>query len=100
MIGYCQAVLAASNALLIISDIHLDLTKQDTMEISPSGFNHNNDLDLNSFFVITNRLKKAIESGEYKKPKAIIVLGDNIHHGIFLDFFLSIVINLVLMFLC
>jgi hypothetical protein len=75
---FLVSAFAASTNILIISDIHLDKTSTHVMDISPTGFNNNNDLDETTYCKLLDVLGKKYASGT--KPAAIFVLGDLVGH--------------------
>jgi hypothetical protein len=85
------AVVLASNAdsfnFVTISDIHLDNTQTNTMQINPTGYDQDNDMDKESFINIMNAVSKTISETK-SKPEFILYLGDIVGHESFIENFL------------
>ncbi|MBA2651925.1 MAG: metallophosphoesterase [Tatlockia sp.] len=61
---------------LVISDIHLDVASNHTMEISPTTHYYGNDLDNHSFEKLIKQIEQNIKTGLVAPPDFIVILGD------------------------
>ena len=62
-----------------LSDIHLNTSQSNTMQINPDGFNPHNDMDDKSFNKLINSVTKTISKTSIK-PDFILYLGDIVGH--------------------
>ena len=67
---------------LTISDIHLNKNQKHVMTLEPSGFNEDNDMDLQSLFKLSHAIKQNIGLGQLipSPPAFVIYLGDIVGH--------------------
>ena len=66
---------------ITLTDIHLNNEQQHTMDMAPSGFNKDNDMDLNSFRNLSYAIKQNIGDGKLvSKPTFVLYLGDMVGH--------------------
>ena len=64
-----------------LTDIHLNNEQQHTMDMAPSGFNKDNDMDLNSFKTLSDTIKQNVGEGKLvSKPTFVLYLGDIVGH--------------------
>jgi predicted phosphodiesterase len=81
-VAHAISIKKEHNNILVISDIHLNKFSTHTMEISPAGFNKDNDLDLKTYTKLINSLGDSIlADNDVAKPSAILVLGDIVGHN-------------------
>ena len=66
---------------ITLTDIHLNNEQQHTMDMAPSGFNKDNDMDLNSFRNLSYTIKQNVGHGKLvSKPRFVLYLGDMVGH--------------------
>ncbi len=70
-----------NNNFLVISDIHLDQTTTHKMEISPTAYNGENDLDPATFEKLLADVSSNIKNGTLAPPQFILILGDIAGHN-------------------
>ncbi|WP_231861985.1 metallophosphoesterase [Legionella hackeliae] len=68
------------NNFLVLSDIHLDLASTRPMDITPSKYNGNNDLDYATFERLISEIDNNIKNGTVAPPEFILILGDIVGH--------------------
>ena len=75
------ANVSASFEFITLADIHLNNEQQHTMNMAPSGFSKDNDMDLNSFRNLSYALKQNVGEGKLvSKPTFVLHLGDMVGH--------------------
>ncbi|WP_192484286.1 MULTISPECIES: metallophosphoesterase [Cysteiniphilum] len=72
---------ASSLPFLVITDIHLNKDKS-PMQIMPSGYNPNNDLDLKTYQSLVKETSRAIKDNKITPPEFILLLGDLVGHEV------------------
>jgi len=71
---------------LTISDFHLNYELRTLMDIDPTGFSDDNDLDSGTFDQISNAIKNYVGEGNLGKNLSFVLcLGDVVGHHIFED---------------
>ena len=85
------AVVLASNAdsfnFVTISDIDLDNSQKNTMQINPKSYNQDNDMDKKTFNNLMDSISKTI-SETNSKPEFILYLGNIVGNESFIENFL------------
>ncbi len=71
--------------LLSLSDIHVGIDKKTKMALAPKRVTIKNDLDAKTFQLLLTSLKAAIKQQQFKKPDAILLLGDMVYHRLWLS---------------
>lgn len=69
---------------LTITDIHLNAEQKYNMQIDPSGYNVDNDLDAKTFNNLISVVKNNVDTHQVEQPQFILLLGDLVGHKFFI----------------